>query len=55
MYSTSTAATQLATMFTDTGTLIGIVIAAVLTGAIALVGLGFGWRHLTKRVTGKKF
>jgi len=55
MYSTSTAATQLATMFTDTGTLVGIVIAAVVAGAIALMGLGFGFRHLKKYITGKKF
>jgi len=55
MYSTSTAATQLATMFTDSGTLIAIVVAAVVVGLVALLGLGFGIRHLKKYITGRKF
>jgi len=55
MFATSSALSVIAGMFTDTGTLIAAVIAGVVAGAVALVGLGFAWRHLTKRVTGKKF
>jgi len=55
MYATSTAITQINTLFTDTGTVVTLVVAGVLAGALALVGVGFAWRHLTKRITGKKF
>jgi len=55
MYSTTTAATQLASMFADTGDLVAIVIAAVVVGLVALLGLGFGIRHLRKYITGRKF
>jgi len=55
MYSIANAVTNLGTMFTDTGTILVASIATILTGAVALVGLGFGWRHLKKYVTGRKF
>jgi len=55
MYATSSALTALANMFTDTGTVLTAVIAAVLAGLIALLGLGFGVRHVRKYITGRKF
>jgi len=55
MYSTSTVGTLITTMGTDFGTLIAQGLAIAVAGAVALVGLGFAWRHITKRVTGKKF
>jgi len=55
MYATSTVLSQLASSFTDTGTILTATLAAILAGAVALLGLGFGWRHLKKYVTGRKF
>jgi len=42
-------------MFSDTGAMLSVIIVAILAGAVALVGLGFAWRHLVKRITGRKF
>jgi len=41
--------------FTDVGTVLAFVIPSVIGVAIALIGLGFGWRKLKKYVTGGKF
>jgi len=45
----------LTTAFTNTGTILTLVIATVLVGLIALMGLGFGVRHLRKYISGRKF
>jgi len=45
----------LSTAFSDTGTILVAVIGVVLTGLVALLGLGFGVRHLKKYITGRKF
>lgn len=55
MYTLASSTADINTLFTNAGTTIGVTVTAVLLGAIALVGLGFAWRHLTKRITGKKF
>jgi len=49
----STAAST--TAFADMGTLIAMVITAILAALIGLLGLGFGVRHLKKYITGRKF
>jgi len=54
MYSTSSFATTFAGASADTGYVVGIVITATVAGMIALMGLGFGIRHL-KKLTGRKF
>jgi len=55
MWSIASTTGTLTTAFTDTGTILVVVIAAVVTGLIALLGLGFGIRHLRKYITGRKF
>jgi len=55
MYSTTSALTSFTGMFNDTGTLLVASIAVILGGAVALLGLGFAWRHLKKYITGRKF
>jgi len=45
----------LSQLFTDTGTVLTASISVVVTALIALLGLGFGIRHLRKYITGKKF
>jgi len=53
-YATTTIA-SLTTAFSDTGTILALVIGAVLVALVALLGLGFGVRHLRKYITGRKF
>jgi len=55
MWTTASTTGVLATAFTDTGTILVSVIAVVVAGLIALLGLGFGIRHLRKYITGRKF
>jgi len=55
MWSIASTTSTLTTAFTDTGTILTIVVAAVVTGLVALLGLGFGVRHLKKYITGRKF
>jgi len=55
MYNVASSSASLATFFTDSGTIIAVVIAAVLAGLVALMGLGFGVRHVKKYITGRKF
>jgi len=54
MYATTSFATTFAGASTDTGYVITIVVAATVAGMIALMGLGFGIRHLRKLI-GRKF
>lgn len=55
MYSISDTTTNIATMFTNTGTILLATIATILVGLVALLGLGFAVRHLRKYITGRKF
>jgi len=41
--------------FSDTGVILLLVLGVVVTAVIALMGLGFGIRHVKKYVTGRKF
>jgi len=42
-------------MFVNVGIILAATIGTVLVGGVALLGVGFAWRHLKKYVTGKKF
>jgi hypothetical protein len=55
VYATSSFAATYASASADTGYVVAVVVASVVAGAIALMGLGFGIRHLRKYITGKKF
>jgi len=55
MYSVASSSAQISQSLTDSGTLVAVVIVAVCAGAIALMGLGFLFRHLKKWITGRKF
>lgn len=55
MYNIAAAVADIGTMFTNTGTIITAVVATVLVGLIALLGLGFGVRKLRGYITGRKF
>jgi len=54
MYGTTTAVTQIAQSLTDSGTVITAVVASIAVGLIALMGLGFLFRHIRK-ILGRKF
>jgi len=55
MWAVASTPEVLATAFTNTGTLLIAVIGVILVGLIALLGLGFGVRHLRRYITGRKF
>jgi len=55
MWTIASTTGAISTMFTDTGTVLAVVIGTVLVGLVALLGLGFGVRHLKKYITGRKF
>jgi len=55
MWVAASTTAAMATAFTDTGTILVATIATILAGAVALLGLGFAFRHLKKYVTGRKF
>jgi len=54
MYGTTTALAQISTTLADTGLLVAAVIGSIAVGVVALMGLGFLFRHL-KKVIGRKF
>jgi len=55
MFSTSSMALIFNAAVSDTGYMVVLVVGAVVIGVIALMGLGFGIRHIKKWITGKKF
>jgi len=55
MWTIASTTASISTMFSDTGTVLAAVIGTVLVGLVALLGLGFGVRHLRKYITGRKF
>jgi len=55
MWAVGSTTEALATLYANTGTIVAVVIATVLVGLVALLGLGFGVRHLRKYITGRKF
>jgi len=55
MFATSSATTILNSAFTDTGTLLVLILTAIVAGTIALMGLGYGIRHVKKWITGRRF
>jgi len=54
MYATSSFAATFASASADTGYMVGVVVLATVTGMVALMGLGYGIRHI-KRILGRKF
>lgn len=55
MWGVASTTEALATAFTNTGTILTAVVATVLVGLVALLGLGFGVRKLRGYITGRKF
>lgn len=55
MYAIASTTAVLTQAFTDTGTILVLVIGVIVTAVVALMGLGYGIRHLRKHVSGKKF
>jgi len=54
MYGTSTALAQITQSLTDTGLLIAAVIGSIAVGMVALMGIGYLFRHIRK-LLGRKF
>jgi len=54
MFPVASSTSLLGQFFTDNGTLIYYTFGILLTALAALLGLGFGIRHVKKWITGKK-
>lgn len=55
MWTIASTTAVLTSAFADTGTILTLVIGVVVVAIVALLGLGFGMRHLKKYITGRKF
>lgn len=55
MYGIASTTATLATAFSGVGTILALSIGTIVTGLIALLGLGFGIRKLTEHITGPSF
>lgn len=55
MYTIASSSADITTALTNTGTLIALTLAAVVVGVIALMGLGYAIRHISRRLLGRKF
>lgn len=55
MWDAASTTAALNTSFADIGTVLLVAITAILAAWAGLVGLGFGIRKATSKVTGKKF
>jgi len=55
MYTISSSTTDITTALTNTGSEVALVVASILIGVVALMGLGYAVRHISKRILGRKF
>jgi len=55
MWDIASTTDALSTAFTNTGTILVLVVGTVLVAVVALIGLGYGVRKLTKKITGGKW
>jgi len=55
MYSIASSTQDITNALTNSGLLIALVLASVVVGVIALMGLGYAIRHIGKRLLGRKF
>lgn len=55
MYDAASSTAALATVYSTVGSVLVPSIAAIIAAAAALLALGFAWRHVKSKVTGKKF
>jgi len=54
-FSTTTMVANANAMTADIALVIGGAVVAILTLSVALLGLGWAYRHLKSKITGKKF
>lgn len=55
MWTIASTTDALSTVFTNAGLTLAASVGVILVGLVALLGLGFGVRHLRKYITGDKF
>jgi hypothetical protein len=55
MYPIASSTAVLNQAFSDTGVILVVVIGTIVTATVALMGLGYGIRHLRKYISGRKF
>jgi len=54
MYSIASSTTDIGTALTNTGIVVALVVASILVGMVALMGLGYAVRHI-KKLLGRRF
>jgi carbon monoxide dehydrogenase subunit G len=54
MYTIASSTTDINVALTNTGTVLAIVVASILIGMVALMGVGYAIRHIRKLI-GRKF
>jgi len=55
MWDIASTTDALTTAFSNTGVILALVVGTVLVAIVALIGLGYGIRKLTKKITGGKW
>lgn len=55
MYNIASSTADITTALSNTGVLVALVLASVVVGVIALMGLGYAIRHIKKWILGRKF
>jgi len=54
MYNIASSTADIGTALTNTGTVVALVVASILIGLVALMGLGYAVRHI-KKLLGRRF
>lgn len=54
MYTIASSTSDITTALTNTGTVVALVVASILVGMVALMGLGYAVRHI-KKLIGRRF
>jgi len=55
MYGIASSTADITTALGNTGTEVALVLASILVGVVALMGLGYAVRHISRRILGRKF
>jgi len=55
VYASSSAVTSINGAFSDTGSLLVVILAGIVAGTVALMALGYAIRHIRHWITGRRF
>jgi len=55
MYSIASSSADITAALANTGITVSLTVASILIGVVALMGLGYAVRHISRRILGRKF